>query len=82
VEDSQGFLHIEHIPSFFGDLANDPFLIAILIIHVLLMGRYNIEINNVISIGSAMIFQIVTVFSNGFVWLVGIAITIVWGKNE
>jgi hypothetical protein len=44
--------------------------------------RYNFDVNRVIAVADAMVFQIVTVFSSGFIWIVGIVITLFANGNE
>jgi hypothetical protein len=81
VQDFDGYYHIEYVPSFFQDLSGDYFLILIIIANVFILARFNYDIGSVISIGSAMVLQILTTFSNILIWVVGIAITIIGSGN-
>lgn len=53
-----------------------------LILNTLIIARYNYDVNRVVIVGSAMIFQVVSIFSNGFVWIIGIVITLIGRPND
>jgi hypothetical protein len=46
------------------------------------MARFNYDVNRLIIVADAMIFQVVSIFSNGFIWLVGIIITLCANGNQ
>lgn len=80
--DYDGNYHLVHVPSFFRDLSNDAFLITMLILNTFIIARYNYDVNRVIIVGNAMIFQVVSIFSNVFVWIIGIIITLIGRPND
>jgi hypothetical protein len=82
VQDYDGNYHLEHVPTFFQDLSGDPFLIIMVIINILVIARYNYDVNRTIIASNAMIYQIISIFSNGFVWIIGILITLIGQGNE
>lgn len=67
---------MEYIPAFLHETIKDPFLLTTIILNILIIARNSYDVNNIIALGNAMMFQIVAIFSNGFVWLSGIAITL------
>jgi hypothetical protein len=44
--------------------------------------RFNFDISRVIAVADAMVFQIVTTFVSGCIWIVGIVITLFANGNE
>jgi hypothetical protein len=57
-------------------------LIVTTIIFLVLIARYNFDVNRVIAVADAMVFQIVTAFVSGCIWVVGIVITLFANGNE
>lgn len=82
VQDYDGGYHLEHAPTYFRDLSEDPFLIVMAVVNTLALARFNYEVNRVIVISDAMTYQVVNIFSNLFVWMVGITITLLANGNQ
>lgn len=43
---------------------------------------YNYDINTIVQRKSAMVYQLVSIFSNGVVWAIGIIITLLGGSDK
>lgn len=52
------------------------------VVNTLAISRFNYDVNRVIVIADAMVFQVINIFCNGFVWIVGIVITLFAFGNE
>lgn len=53
------------------------------LVKLFVVARYNYDTSTVVAKASAMILVIITIFSNGLTWLVGILITLIGnGNNE
>lgn len=82
VQDSSSNYHLEHVPTFFSDLEGDAFLIVMVIVKLFVVARYNYDTSTVVAKSSAMVLVIITIFSNGLTWLVGIVITLIADGND
>lgn len=82
VQDYQGGYHLEHFPSYFRDVITDPFLITMGIINLLAIARFNYDVNRLIAVANAMVYQVVNIFCNLFIWAVGITITLIGSGDE
>jgi hypothetical protein len=82
VQDASGAYHLEHVPTFFSDLENDPFLIIMIVAKLFVVARYNYDTSTVVARANAMVLIIITIFSNGLVWMVGIAITLIGSGDD
>lgn len=52
------------------------------VINLLALARLNYDLNRLIAVANAMVYQVVSIFSNLFIWAVGILITILGSGNE
>jgi hypothetical protein len=57
-------------------------MIIMVIINILVIARFNYDVNRVVIAGNAMVYQIITISSNGLVWIVGIVITLIGNGNR
>lgn len=57
-------------------------MIIMVIINIFAISRFNYDLNKIIVIADAMVFQVVNIFSNSFVWIVGIIITLCANGND
>lgn len=58
-------------------------LIILVIAKLFVVARYNYDTSTVVAKANAMVLVIITIFSNGLTWIVGIIITLIGrGNNE
>jgi hypothetical protein len=53
-----------------------------IILKLAVVARYNYDTSTVVAKASAMILVIITIFSNGLTWIVGIIISLIGSGNE
>ena len=57
-------------------------MIILVIAKLFVVARYNYDTSTVVAKANAMVLVIITTFSNGLTWIVGITITLIGRGND
>jgi energy-converting hydrogenase Eha subunit E len=82
VADSQGNYHLESFPGFFDDLSGDWYLILLVALNVVAIGRFYYDRNTLVFVGNAVLSQLVNIFANGIIWIAGVLVTVIGEGNS
>lgn len=53
-----------------------------MILNVIAIGRYYYDLNTLVYLGNAVFSQLVSIFSNGIIWIAGVIVTVAGEGNS
>ena len=78
---SDGSTHLEDYSSFFTEIGANGYLLALNVIFLFAVARFNYDQSTVVATANAITLCIIRIFSNSLVWVIGIVITLIAGDN-
>lgn len=80
---SDGGTHLEDYSTFFDEMGLDGYLLALNLIFLVAVARFNYDQSTVIVKANAFTLCIIRISSNSLVWIIGIIVTVIGnGDNE